>query len=87
MTDRHVVPTNDRQSHLWDEDCPCSPTIKVYGDDRVIVHNAWDYREIIEQAVAILNGDWEDFLHACGTCGRELQEVRPGKYQCVYCEE
>ena len=22
----------------------------------------------------------------CGTCGHALEEVRPGKYQCNYCE-
>jgi len=26
-------------------------------------------------------------LHFCGTCKRELQKVRPGKYKCNYCEE
>ena len=25
-------------------------------------------------------------LHICGDCGRELQIVRPGKYQCVNSE-
>lgn len=25
-------------------------------------------------------------LAACGDCGRELEEVRPGKHQCTYCE-
>jgi hypothetical protein len=29
----------------------------------------------------------EDLLHVCADCGSELQIVRPGKYQCVVCEE
>lgn len=28
----------------------------------------------------------EEFEHRCGDCGNELQIVRPGKYQCVHCE-
>jgi hypothetical protein len=28
--------------------------------------------------------EWKDvFIHTCGDCGKELQIVRPGKYQCV----
>ena len=30
--------------------------------------------------------DYEDALHTCGVCGHPLQLVRPGKYQCNYCE-
>lgn len=31
---------------------------------------------------------WDDDLPAfCGICGEEMQIVRPGKYQCINCEE
>ena len=30
---------------------------------------------------------YEDLVHTCGDCGRQLQIVRPGKYQCVVTHE
>ena len=55
----HVLPLNDTKPHIESEDCPCMPEIiDEYGSDKIIVHNAWDNREILEQAVdAIENPD------------------------------
>lgn len=33
--------------------------------------------------VRLLTPDAADLRHTCGDCGKELQIVRPGKYQCV----
>ena len=30
--------------------------------------------------------DADDAFHTCGDCGSSLTLVRPGKYQCDYCE-
>ena len=36
-------------------DCHCNPTVKVEGAGLIIVHNAYDHREIIEQANEVLD--------------------------------
>lgn len=56
--DVHVYPLDDLQEHITDgPGCPCDPSITVDGDHLLYVHNAFDHREIVEQAIAILNGD------------------------------
>jgi hypothetical protein len=48
----HVYPINDEQEHiLWGASCPCKPSITwVDGVTAVIVHNAFDCREVVEEA-------------------------------------
>jgi len=57
----HVYPTDDLVTHWVDEgdgdSCPCQPTVRFEGDSAIIIHNAWDHREIIEQANEILEGE------------------------------
>lgn len=49
MSDRvHVIPLGDLYEHEDSLFCPCSPYPE--DDGRVIVHNAWDGREVDEQA-------------------------------------
>ena len=48
--DEHIIPRNDINPHIETE-CPCKPTIKVVGADLLIIHNAWDNREVFEQAI------------------------------------
>jgi hypothetical protein len=55
--DVHVIPLNDRYGHLLENECGCNPEFRVEGSGLVIVHNAWDHREIVEQAIRILNGE------------------------------
>ncbi len=60
-SDIHVYPINDLQEHiLIGVDCPCKPDVEVIGAILVIVHNAFDHREIVEQAINIMNGVDED---------------------------
>ena len=55
--DIHVYPVNDLRDHITDAPgCPCEPRIEVEGATLIYVHNAWDYREIVEQAVGVING-------------------------------
>jgi hypothetical protein len=55
--DIHVYPVKDLREHVTvGVDCPCEPIVKVVGAVLVIVHNAFDHREIVEQAIDILNG-------------------------------
>lgn len=47
----HVVPVNDRREHDTDTPvaCPCAPVFDfVDGGGIVVVHNAWDKRELRE---------------------------------------
>ena len=55
----HVYPTGDLKEH-WVEtgdmdSCPCQPTVRFEGVEAIIIHNAWDNREIIEQANEVLD--------------------------------
>ena len=55
--DIHVYPVNDLREHvLTGTDCPCEPEVEVIGAVLLIAHNAFDHREIVEQAIDILNG-------------------------------
>ena len=54
--DIHVLPVNDIKPHKnTGTDCPCNPTIEVVGADLIIIHNAWDHREVFEQAIDAMN--------------------------------
>lgn len=44
----HVMPLDDERPHKPSEECPCLPKRKT-DCDAVVVHSAWDRREIIEQ--------------------------------------
>jgi hypothetical protein len=55
--DIHVYPVNDLREHITDgPGCPCEPEIEVVGAALIYIYNAWDYREIVEQAIDIMNG-------------------------------
>lgn len=60
-TDVDVYPLKDIQPHKMGADCSCSPAVSVEGAGLLILHNAHDHREIIEQAIDIMNngGDAE----------------------------
>jgi hypothetical protein len=47
----HVVPNNDLREHPTDTPtaCPCAPVFDfVDGGGVIVVHNAWDKRELRE---------------------------------------
>jgi hypothetical protein len=57
--DVNVMPVGEEE-HDFNPKCRCVPRVDMEGSKLVIVHNAFDHREIVEQAVSILNGvDWE----------------------------
>lgn len=50
----HIWPVNDLKEHDTESlNCECNPLID--WNDMVVVHNAFDRREIIEQANSIVN--------------------------------
>jgi hypothetical protein len=55
--DIHVYPLNDLREHITDgPSCPCEPRVELEGAALIYIHNAWDHREIVEQAIDIMNG-------------------------------
>lgn len=59
--DIHVYPLDNLQEHITDgPGCPCEPTVTVEGAALLYVHNAFDHREIVEQAIDIMNGVDQD---------------------------
>ena len=52
MSIQHVYPVNDLDPHDTESagDCPCGPSMETLENgDILIVHNAYDGREIIEK--------------------------------------
>ena len=48
--DLHVYPIDDKKEHtLIGADCDCDPTKEVNGANLLIIHNAYDFREIAEE--------------------------------------
>ena len=55
--DIHVYPLNDLREHITNgPGCPCEARVDLEGATLIYVHNAWDHREIVEQAIDIMNG-------------------------------
>ena len=50
--DIHVLPVDDIKSHEENTKCHCNPKLEVIGANLLIVHNAFDHREIIEEIEA-----------------------------------
>ena len=45
----HTYPTSDIIEHDTEtENCPCQPKIVAYGNNKHIIHNAFDDRESFE---------------------------------------
>jgi hypothetical protein len=58
--DSHIYPINDLREHITvGVDCPCKPEVEVVGASLLIIHNSFDHREIVEEAIRIINGEDE----------------------------
>ena len=55
----HVLPTGDIKPHKESESCECKPTIEIYGNNKVFIHNSFDGRESLEQP---LTRDWKETI-------------------------
>lgn len=57
MSDVNVVPINDLKPHTDGPECACGPRVERFDNgNRVIVHNSYDGREILENAVGEIDG-------------------------------
>lgn len=48
MTTIHVLPENDLKDHTQSDSCECGPKIRYVDGGKLVVHNAYDGREVIE---------------------------------------
>jgi len=52
----HILPINDIKEHEESTTCACSPKIEIIETgDIIVVHNAYDGREYIEELTSIDN--------------------------------
>lgn len=53
----HLLPTGDTNTHKESINCPCNPTLHKGKEEGkiLVVHNAFDGRELYEQADKRLN--------------------------------
>lgn len=47
--DINTLPVGDIKPHVEDASCPCKPRVEVIGANLMIIHNAWDNRELFEE--------------------------------------
>ena len=57
MGDRDVLPIGEEDNHSRGPGCVCDPKVDLVGAYVLTVHNSFDHREIIEQALEILRGE------------------------------
>jgi len=52
----HVYPLDDLRPHVTEKaSCWCDPKIEEYEEGTVVIHNAADHREYVEEAEEIVN--------------------------------
>lgn len=60
--DVNVYPLDDLQEHNIDGAngvyCECAPDVEVIGSNLLIIHHSFDHREILEDAIDIMNGEY-----------------------------
>ena len=53
-----IIPTNDIKEHKdYDTTCECNPKVIFENGEMIIIHNAFDGRELEEQINNILNNN------------------------------
>lgn len=56
----HILPLNDLEEHEETTTCKCEPKIEYVDGEMLIIHNAFDQREIIEEVEQILKNAGHD---------------------------
>jgi hypothetical protein len=47
--DLNCLPVDDIREHIEDASCSCNPRVEIIGANLLIVHHAWDNRELFEE--------------------------------------
>jgi hypothetical protein len=55
--DRDVLPLGEE--HDRGALCSCEPRVDIVGAVLVVIHNSFDHREIVEEAIRAMNGEAE----------------------------
>jgi hypothetical protein len=50
----NVLPSNDLKDHDESTACECRPRVEMINGEMLVIHNAYDNREVVEQANEIL---------------------------------
>jgi len=53
--DVNILPKNDTKEHTEGTTCECKPVVEVHGFSLLIIHNAFDNRELFEDAIEAMN--------------------------------
>lgn len=53
--DIDILPSGE--NHTFGSECVCEPSVEVFGANLIYTHNSFDHREVVEQAIAIMNGE------------------------------
>jgi len=47
----HIIPLNDLEEHSETLDCACDPHLEIFDKGTLVIHNAYDNREIGEDLI------------------------------------
>ncbi len=50
-----ITPINDEKEHTSGTTCDCCPRLIMESGEMIVVHNAYDNREIVEKFYEVLN--------------------------------
>lgn len=56
----NIIPVNDLKEHIGSVGCECSPKVIFEEGEMIVVHNSYDRRELIEEAIEIINEETEE---------------------------
>jgi hypothetical protein len=60
----HTIPCDDLEEHEESTTCKCEPRVTCYPDGGIhVLHNSFDGREGLEQAMEVLYPGWADEDH------------------------
>ena len=53
----HITPQNDLKEHFKGDglDCLCQPRVEKAFGNYIVIHNAWDGRELLEDLILEMN--------------------------------
>ena len=53
----NVLPLDDSDEHIESPECACKPLTTIINGKLLVVHHAWDFREVFEYLDRIEDGD------------------------------
>jgi hypothetical protein len=54
----HILPIDDLEPHIESgTSCKCNPKVEIEEGELIVIHNAFDLREVVEKVKSILTND------------------------------